>query len=90
MTTPHAADAGPEGLSTRNSSAGTASPATAATIGTAAREVSRSSPIANSRLTSRPTTKKNNAIRPSFTQCWRSSSMPWVPTVIDSGVCQNA
>ena len=90
ITTPHADAAAPDGLSSRYSSAGRTRPATAAASGTAAFDRSRSSPIANSRLTSSPMTKKKSAIRPSLTQCCRSRSMPASPTVIASWMSQNA
>ena len=54
--------------------AGTMSPATAATTGTTARDQLVSSPIANSRRTSRPTVKKKIAMRASLTRAWRVKS----------------
>ena len=47
------------------------------------------SPVWNSRLISRPTTRKNSAINPSFTQCRRSSPMAHVPRRSSAGVLQN-
>ena len=55
-------------------------PARPATMGSAARRRSRSSPRSNSRRASSPTTKKKNVMRPSFTQWRRSCSMPAEPS----------
>ena len=49
-------------------------PAIAATTGTAALARSVSSPMANSLVTSRPTMKKKNVIRPSLIRCLTVSS----------------
>src|SRR3954454_17093425 len=57
-----------------------------ASIGSANRRRSRSSPRSNSRRASRPTTKKKNVIRPLFTHPRRSSATVWPPTSIDSVV----
>ena len=58
----------------RYSSAGTTMPPIAASTGRIAARSWRSSPVTSSRLISSPTTRKNNAISPSFTQNFRSSS----------------
>ena len=58
----------------------------AATTGVATRRRSRSSPIANSRLASRPTTKKKRTIRPWLTHSRRLSEIPDPPIWIDSFV----
>src|SRR4051794_20285679 len=50
---------------------------------------SRSSPISNSRRASRPTTKKNSAISPSFTQWRRSSDSVQEPSRISRWAVQN-
>jgi hypothetical protein len=55
-------------------SAGTTKPAIAAATGTIARDQLVSSPIANSRRTSRPTVKKKIAISASFTSVCRVKS----------------
>src|SRR3954451_12611520 len=60
-----------------------------ASIGSANRRRSRSSPRSNSRRASRPTTKKKNVIRPLFTHPRRSSATVWRPTSIDSVVCHS-
>ena len=49
----------------------------------------RSSPTSNSRRASSPTTRKNNAISPEFTNSCRSSVTFQLPTKTDSGVAQN-
>ena len=54
--------------------AGTATPPTAAAIGTAAVRKLRRSPETNSRLSSRPTMKKQIASRPSAAQAPKLSS----------------
>ena len=69
ITTPHAWAFSPDGFSNRKMTAGSASPATAATTGTAALDRSVSSPILNSRVTSSPTMKKKNVIKPSLIRC---------------------
>jgi hypothetical protein len=61
-------------------------PAAPATTGSAKRRRSRSSPRSNSRLASRPTTKKKNVIRPLFTHPRRSSAIPAPPSRTDSWV----
>ena len=89
-TTPQAWAAAVPALRTRKMTAGMANPAIAATIGTAARRRSVSSPMVSSRLTSRPTAKKNNAIKPSLTQCLRSSTSSYGPSSTPASRCQNA
>ena len=69
--------------------AGTSIPPTPAITGTAIRRRSVSSPIAISRLTSRPITKKNRAISTSSTQWRRSSEIDQSPSVKLSSVVQN-
>ena len=71
-------------------SAGSATPPSAASAGRAAVRRSFSSPVTSSRLISRPTTKKKIAIRPSLTQCWRSSVIDASPMPIVSSVCQRS
>ena len=56
-----------------NSSAGTATPHSAAVTGTSASTGRRSEPTTNSRFSSRPATKKNSVRAPSAPQCSRSS-----------------
>ena len=76
-TTPQPCAASPDGLTARKSTAGTSRPPSAADDrAPRARRRSVSSPTEISRRTSRPTTKKNSAIRPSLTQCRRSSRGP--------------
>lgn len=89
MTTPHAWASGPVGLKVRKMTAGTISPAIAATTGTAARDRSVSSPITNSLLTSSPTMKKKNAIRPSLTRCLTDNSARYSPKLTATWVSQN-
>ena len=74
ITTPHACVFSPDGFNNTKMTAGIASPANAATTGTAARDRSVSSPIANSRVTSRPTMKKKKVISPSLIRCLTVSS----------------
>ena len=63
----------PPRFTATNIRAGTTMPPSAAMAGSAARRGSFSSPTETSRLISKPTTKKNNVIRPSLTQ-WRKSN----------------
>jgi hypothetical protein len=55
-------------VTARKIPAGSTTPPIAAIAGSAAALRSRSSPVTSSRLISRPTTKKNSAMRPSLTQ----------------------
>ena len=68
ITTPHACACPESRAMSRNTRAGTTSPARAAVAGTIARERSVSSPMVSSRLTSRPTAKKKNAMSASLTR----------------------
>ena len=86
MTTPQASRAGPSGLRARKIAAGTTMPASPATSGIVARRGSRSSPTETSRRTSRPMTKKNNAMTASLTQCRRSIDRVASPSRIASSV----
>jgi hypothetical protein len=70
---PHPRAPSPPTFTRRYRPAGTTIPPTAASTGRAAARGSRSSPIVNSRLISRPTTRKNRVISPSFTAPRRSS-----------------
>ncbi len=90
MTTPQAPAASPEGLNSKKINAGKVSPATAASTGTTARDRSVSSPMVNCALTSSPTMKKKNAIRPSLTSSLTVSSAWTVPKVSPTGVSQNS
>ena len=63
-------------------------PLIAATTGSAIRRRSRNTPVSNSRLASRPTTRKKSVIRPSLIHSRRWSEMPWSPTMIDRSVVQ--
>ena len=75
----------------RYSSAGTTMPPIAASTGRIAARSWRSSPVTSSRLISNPTTRKNNAISPSFTQNFRSSSRSMnEPTCTVNSVCHRA
>jgi hypothetical protein len=66
-------------------------PPRAASTGSIAFGRLESSPSTISRLISIPTTKKKIAIRASFTQATRESSMAkTLPTRKATGVCQNA
>ena len=89
-TTPQAWAAAVPALTARKMTAGMARPAIAATIGTAARRRSVSSPMVSSRLTSRPTAKKKSAISPSLTQCLRSRTSSYGPTSTPASRCQNS
>jgi hypothetical protein len=71
---PQPSTPGRPALRARKVSAGTSIPPTAAMAGSAALRGSRSSPSTSSRLISRPATKKNRVISPSFTQSRRSRS----------------
>ena len=77
-------------LKARKISAGTTIPPTAAMAGRAALRGSRSSPSTSSRLISRPTTKKNRVISPSFTQSRRSRSSSWPANDTASSVCHRS
>ena len=77
ITTPQAWASSPDGLNSRNTTAGKTSPAAAATTGTAARDRSVSSPMVNSLVTSSPTMKKKNVIRASLTRCLTVISKWW-------------
>ena len=81
ITTPHAWASSPVGLNSRNTAAGIIRPAAAATTGTAALDRSVSSPMLNSRVTSKPTMKKKKVISPSLTRCLTVISKWWTPTV---------
>ena len=83
ITIPHACSWPEPAAIRRKSAAGTASPATAATTGTMARDQLVSSPIANSRRTSSPTVKKKIAMSASLTSACRvkSSCRSATPTV---------
>ncbi len=81
--------AGPPALNAKKIPTGTAIPPSAAATGIARRWRSRSSPVSSSRLASSPTTRKKKVIRPSLTQCRRSSEIPSLPSVIESFVVQN-
>ena len=89
-TTPQAWAAAVPALTARKMTAGMARPAMAATIGTAARRRSVSSPMVSSRLTSSPTAKKKSAISPSLTQCLRSRTSSYGPTSTPASRCQNS
>ena len=71
--TPQPRAAVPPPASARKIKAGSTAPPIAAAMGRVARRSVASSPTRISRLISRPTTRKNTAIRPSLTQ-WRSDS----------------
>ncbi len=90
ITTPQARASSPLGLSSRKISAGTISPASAASTGTAARERSVSSPMANWLLTSSPTTKKKNVISASLTRCLTVISTWTLPKRIPISVFQKS
>ncbi len=85
---PQPAAAGPPALKAAKISAGRASPPTAPRAGTITARGLRSSPTVTSRLISRPTTAKNTAIAPSFTQCRRSSDIVASPTSTAASVSQ--
>ena len=90
ITTPHACAWPVFAFSSRKIAAGSASPATAAITGTAARLRSVSSPMVNSRFTSRPTVKKKNAMSPSFTSWCSVRCAANSPTMISTSVSQNS
>ena len=69
--------------------AGTIIPPRAAITGSVARRTEASSPTSNSRLISRPTTKKNTTIRPSFTQWDNGFASPNPPMPMTMGVCHS-
>ena len=64
-------------------------PPTAASAGTVIVRRSASSPIASSRRTSIPTTRKNRNIRPSLTQWRRSMESTASPTLTVTSVVQS-
>jgi hypothetical protein len=76
------------GSSSTNNMAGTIIPPTAAATGREARRTSRRSPATNSRLSSRPATKKKTASRPSEAHCprVRSRCSPAEPDLTERGV----
>ena len=88
MAQPRVASAPAPAVKAAKISAGTTMPPMAAAIGSAARRGSRRSPATNSRLSSRPTTKKKIASSPSAAQalsvrfkCSPRSSVPTCKTV---------
>ena len=72
----------------RKIAAGTSMPPSAAATGNTVLRGSRSAPCTNSRLISRPTTKKKIVIAPSLIQCCNVSSNALPPTVSPTLVCQ--
>ena len=64
-------------------------PPSPARNGSVTRLRTRSSPMSHSRRASRPTTRKNSAISPEFTNSRRSIVMPWPATLAVSRVDQN-
>ena len=88
----HPCNASPSAPSSRTvptkTSAGTMTPPTAATTGTTALAGVRRSPTRNSRLSSRPATKKKMASRPSPAQCpmVRSRCPHSMPTTVSRTV----
>ena len=68
---------------------GTTMPPSPARNGSATRLRTRSSPMSNSRRASSPTTRKNSAISPEFTNWRRSMTTPELPTRKESCVAQN-
>ena len=90
MATPQPLAEDSPALTTRYSRTATVMPTIPAVTGRTVRRLSRSSPMSNSRRTSRPTTKKKNVIRPLFTQPTRSIVTPEPPSWTDNVVCQTA
>ena len=68
---------------------GTTMPPRPTISGSVTRLRTRSSPMSNSRRASSPTTRKNSAISPEFTNSCRSSVTFQLPTETDSWVAQN-
>ncbi len=90
MGMPQPTDSGLEGPTmNRKISAGNAMPPMDAPMGSRALRGLENSPPTNSRLSSRATTKKNMAIRPSLIRCSRSFSRMKSPTLIPTNVVQN-
>ncbi len=85
MGIPQPCTASPPALKPRKTSAGTTMPPSAAITGRAAWRGSASSPTSSSRLSSRPTTKKKNAIRPSLIQWCRDISRRQLPMPMLTG-----
>jgi hypothetical protein len=77
-------------LTATNKQAGTIIPASPTRNGRVSRDLTRSSPMSNSRRASRPTTKKKKAISPELTNVCRSIVTPWPPSAAISRVSQNA
>ncbi len=90
ITTPQAPAFWPDALNSRKTRAGTTRPAIAATTGTAALDRSVSSPMVNSRVTSRPTMKKKNVISASLTRCLTDISKWWAPKPTPTWVSRSA
>ena len=86
---PQPCEAWVEPAITMKSSAGTAMPPSAATMGSTAARRSRSSPKSHSRLISRPITKKNTAMSPSSTKCCSVVVPPQRPNETPISVCHN-
>ena len=74
ITTPHACAFSPDGLNSRKITAGIAEPGDRGDHRHRGPGRSVSSPMANSRVTSRPTMKKKNVIKPSLIRCLTVSS----------------
>ncbi len=88
ITTPQACASSPDGFNSKKMTAGSTIPAIAATNGTAARARSVSSPMVSSLVTSSPTMKKKNVIRPSLTISLTVSSVCISPKLNPTGVFQ--
>ena len=68
---------------------GTTMPVSPTRNGSVSRLRIRSSPMSHSRRASSPTTRKNSAISPEFTNWRRSMTTPELPTRKESRVAQN-
>ena len=81
MGMPHPSEPAWPPITARKISAGRTIPPIAAKRGSRAAARVDSSPTVSSRFTSRPTTKKKIAMRPSLTRWRRSSEKRWSPTL---------
>ena len=86
MAVPQPCAVGWPALIARKMAIGTIMPPSPASTGSVSLLRTRSSPMSNSRRASRPTTRKNRAISPEFTNVRRSIARPWLSTRTSSGV----
>ena len=88
--TPQPCIQGPDGTMRRSSAAGATMPPIAPATGSAAERQPERWPTVNSRLISRPTTRKNRVKSPSLIQCCNDSEKPCSSNVRPNRCSQNA